>query len=83
MRASTAVGTVPGMSRAPNSHSGLKAILIVLDVVALLVAWLPLTLVNLSTAERRPTESLFISLGAVLIALAMMRYEGLWLSRAK
>jgi exopolysaccharide biosynthesis polyprenyl glycosylphosphotransferase len=81
VRASTVVGTVSSMSRAPNVRSGLKAILIVLDVVALLVAWLPLTLVNLSTAERRPTESLFISLGAVLIALAMMRYEGLWLSR--
>ena len=69
------------MSRAPHARSGLKAILIVLDIVTLVVAWLPLTLVNLSTAERRPTESLFISLGAVLIALAMMRYEGLWLSR--
>ncbi len=49
--------------------------------MVLLVAWAPLLLTGFSDTGRSPAESLFIAVVAIGCAVAIMRYEGLYLSR--
>lgn len=67
------------MARATNETRGLKAVLMTVDTIVLLLAWVPVLLIGLD--DRRPAESFFVGMIAVVTSLAIMRYEGLYLSR--
>lgn len=70
--------------RADGKHRdrrGLRAVLVVVDTAVLTVAWAPLLLAAFPRAGREPAESLFVAGTAVALALGIMRYQGLYLSR--
>lgn len=76
------VATVAGTNgRGGPERRGLKATLFAADIAMLAIAWIPLLLFVFPDADRQPAESLFVAMTAVAVALFIMRYEGLYLSR--
>ena len=76
-----ALGTIRYMVRATTGRSGLKAFLVLLDSLVLGGAWLTALQFMTTSYTRRAAETMFIVVGAVFIAIAVMRYLGLYLSR--
>ncbi|MCB0997934.1 MAG: sugar transferase [Acidimicrobiales bacterium] len=64
-----------------SDRRGLKAMLVAADLAVMAAAWIPVLLLTIGDGDRRPAESLFVALSAAGLALAIMRYEGLYLSR--
>lgn len=73
--------TILTVVRAPLVRSGLKAILVLVDLALLSIAWFPILLGGPAADVRPPAASLLVGVCAVLTALAMIRFQGLWLSR--
>ena len=69
------------MVRTPIVRSGLKAILVLVDLALLAIAWFPILLGGPHAGSRQSAASLLVGLCALLTALAMVRLHGLWLSR--
>ncbi|MFN8022254.1 MAG: sugar transferase [Acidimicrobiales bacterium] len=67
--------------RGGHERRGLKATLFAADLAMLVIAWVPLLLFVFPDADRQPAESLFVAMTAMAVALFIMRYEGLYLSR--
>jgi exopolysaccharide biosynthesis polyprenyl glycosylphosphotransferase len=67
--------------RTGQERRGLKAILLAADTAVLALVWVPLLLFVFPAADRQPAESLFVASAAIALALFIMRYEGLYLSR--
>jgi exopolysaccharide biosynthesis polyprenyl glycosylphosphotransferase len=73
--------TITSVVRTPLVRSGLKAILVLVDLALLSIAWFPILLGGPAADVRPPAASLLVGVCAVLAALAMIRFQGLWLSR--
>lgn len=74
-------GTIMVVVRSPLVRSGLKAILVLVDLALLSIAWFPILLGGPEADIRPPAASLLVGVVAVMAALGLIRFQGLWLSR--